>query len=104
VLCPINKFTKALQLFEDRVGGDGPDERTFVSIVVSHVLVDAVHQFAHAAERPAPDRLLGNEREPALDLVEPTRISGSVVHVITGAVGEPGFYPRMLVGGVVVGD
>ena len=74
------------------------------SIVVRHVLVDLVHQFAHAAERAAPDCVLGDQREPALDLVEPAGISGGVMHVIARTASEPGFYPRMFVGGVVVGD
>ena len=104
VLCPINKFTKTLELFEDRVGGSGPDEGATAGIMVSHILVDPVHQFAHAAERPTADCLLGDKREPALDLVEPARISGGVMHVIARTVSEPGFYPRMFVGGVVVGD
>jgi len=43
VLCPINKFAKTLELFEDRVGGSGPDEGATAGIVVSHVLVDPVH-------------------------------------------------------------
>jgi hypothetical protein len=43
VLCPNNKFTKMLELFEDRVGGGGPNEGATAGIVVSHVLVDAVH-------------------------------------------------------------
>ena len=69
-----------------------------------HVVVDFVHQFAHAAERAAPDRLLGDEREPALDLIEPAGVGGGVVDVVARMAGEPGFDLRMLVGGVVVGD
>jgi len=76
VLCPINKFTKALELFKDRVGGGGPDEGTAACIVVGYVLVNLLYQFAHTSEGSAPDRLLGDEREPALNLVEPARISG----------------------------
>ena len=88
---------------EERLAG-GPGEGATAGIMVSHILVDPVHQFAHAAERPTADCLLGDKREPALDLVEPARISGGVMHVIARTVSEPGFYPRMFVGGVVVGD
>ena len=69
-----------------------------------NVLVDLSHQFAHAAKRAAPDRLLGDEPEPALDLVEPACVSGCVMDVIARVAGEPGFDLGMFVGGVVVGD
>ena len=44
-----------------------------VEIVMSDKGVDLLHRLAHA-ERAAPDRLLGNEGEPALDLIEPARV------------------------------
>ena len=65
MLCAINKFTKTLQFRENRIGSSGPDKRALVSVVVGNVLIDFVHQFTHAAERTAPDRLLGDEPEPA---------------------------------------
>ena len=71
VLCPINKFTDALEFIEYRVGGGSPNEGPLVSIVMSHVGVDLPHQFPDVAERAAANRLLGDKREPALDLVEP---------------------------------
>jgi len=71
VSCPINKFTKTLKLGEDRVSGGGPGKGASVEVMVGNVLVDLSHQFAHAAKRAAPDRVLGDEPEPALDLVEP---------------------------------
>ena len=42
-----------------------------MGVVVGHVGVDLPHQFSDVAEGTAPDRLLGDKREPALDLVEP---------------------------------
>lgn len=74
MFCPINEFTKAMELFEDRVGGGSPEEGPFAEVVVSDILVDLVHQFAHALERTAPDGLLGDQCEPALEL---TRINAS---------------------------
>jgi len=71
VLCPINKFTDALEFVENRVGGGSPDEGPLVGVVMSHVGVDLPHQFPNVAERAAAKRLLGDKREPALDLVEP---------------------------------
>ena len=102
--CPINKFTKTLQFRENRIGSGGPDKRALVSVVVGDVVIDFVHQFTHAAERTAPDRLLGDEREPALDLIEPAGVGGSVVEVVARMADQPGFDLGVLVGGVVVGD
>ena len=71
---------------------------------MSDVGVDLVHQFFDIAERAAPDGLLGDEAEPALDLIEPTRIGRSVVHVIARMTDQPGLDLGMLVGAVVVRD
>jgi glutathione S-transferase len=71
VLCPINKFTDALEFVEYRVGGGSPGEGPLVGVVMSHVGIDLPDQFADVAERAAANRLLGDKREPALDLVEP---------------------------------
>jgi hypothetical protein len=65
VLCPINEFTKTLEFFEDGVGGGGPGERALVSVVMDDVAVDFVDQVAHAFERAAANRLLGDERTSA---------------------------------------
>ena len=67
-------------------------------------MVDYADLFAHAAKRTAPDRVLGNECEPALDLVKPTGVGRRVVDVEARVAREPGFDPRMFVGGVVVRD
>jgi hypothetical protein len=104
VLCPINHFTNALDLLENRIGGGGPDKRSFVFVVVRDIAVDTRHQFAHAPERAPADGLLGYQREPALDLIKPARISRRVVDVKSPMTYEPGFDPWMLVGGVIIGD
>ena len=69
---------------------------------MSDILVDLVHQFAHALERTAPDGLLGDQCEPALNLVEPACVGRGVVYVEAGMPRQPRFDPRMLVGAVVV--
>ena len=71
---------------------------------MSDVLVDLLHQLAHAGERPAPNRLLGDKPEPALNLVEPTGVGRRVMDEEARMAREPGFYPWMFVGGVVVRD
>lgn len=76
VLCPINKFTDAPELVEYRVGGGSPNEGPLVGVVMSDVGVDLPHQLTDVAKRTAANRLLGDKREPALDLVEPARVAG----------------------------
>ena len=47
-----------------------------MSIVVSHKAIDFLDQVTHRAERAVADRAVGDEREPALHLIEPTRVGG----------------------------
>lgn len=60
-----------------------------MTIVVSDELVDLLHQLAHVAKRATPDRLLGDAREPAFDLVEPTGVGRSVMNVIARVARQP---------------
>ena len=39
-------------------------------------VVDLLDQFAHVAEGAAADGALGDERKPALDLIEPAGVGG----------------------------
>jgi hypothetical protein len=48
--------------------------------------------------------LVGEQSEPALDLVEPGGVGGGEVHVEAGVGGEPGDDGWGLVGAVVVAD
>jgi hypothetical protein len=75
-----------------------------MQIVTGDVGVDSPHQLADVAERPAPNGLLGDEAEPALHLIEPTGVGGSVVDVIARSARQPGLNLGMLVGAVVVRD
>ena len=67
-------------------------------------MIDLADQFFHATERAAADRLLGDEAEEALDLIQPGAVGGNEVDVPPGAPREPGFHARMLMGAVVVDD
>jgi len=89
---------------EDRVGGGGPCKRATAAVVVLNELVDSGDGVFDAAEAAAADRLLGNETEPALYLIEPGRVGGSVVHVKAGPLCEPEAHLGMLVSRVVVDD
>src|SRR5450432_3041449 len=66
--------------------------------------VDALDEFLDVAKGAAADGLLGDEAEPAFDLIEPRGISRSIVDVVAGMPGEPGANLGVFVGGVVVDD
>src|SRR5215472_4983199 len=104
VLCPINYFTEAFQLRENRISGGRPHKGTPVEIVIDDIGVDLLHQLFDTAEGAAPNGLLSDEPEPALDLIEPTRIGRGVVQMIARMSGEPGLDLGMLMGAVVVRD
>jgi hypothetical protein len=84
---------------EDGIGGLGPDERLWVVVVG----LDVSLQFVDAAMDAALDLLVGQQRKPAFDLVQPGSAGRREVQVIARATGQPGFDRRGLVGGIVVG-
>src|SRR6516225_2262147 len=59
-------------------------------------------QFVHAAMDAALDLLVGEQREPALHLVEPGSAGGREMQVIARVSSEPGSDWWCLVGGVIV--
>jgi hypothetical protein len=69
---------------------------------VGDEVIDLLDQFAHVAEGVAADGALGDERKPALDLIEAAGIGGGEVQVIAGMTGQPGFDLGVFVGGVIV--
>ena len=73
-------------------------------IVLLHEGVDFTSQFLDVGEGAAADGLLGDEPEPALDLVDPGGVGGSAVHMVAGSARQSGFDFGVLVGGVVVYD
>jgi hypothetical protein len=73
-------------------------------VVVLDEVVDSGDEIFDAAEAAAADGLLGNETELALNLIEPGRVGGGVVHVKAGPLCEPEAHLGMLVGSVVVDD
>ncbi len=62
---------EALDRGEDVVGGSGPAEGCRIGIVLIEEGHDVGAQGGHAAIDAPPDLTLSNEREEALDLVEP---------------------------------
>ena len=75
-----------------------------MEVVVGDIGIDLLDQVAHAAQRAAPDCVLGDECEPAFDLIEPTRIGGRVVNLEAPMAREPSPHFGMFVGSVIVGD
>src|SRR5437763_3933940 len=73
-------------------------------IVVVDKGVDLAFEITDGLEGTAADRLVGNQGEPALDLVEPRTVGWGEVQMETGASRQPRANPWMLMGGVVVAD
>ena len=87
---------------EDGIGCLGPDEWLGVVIVVLNEGSDIGLELIDAAMDAALDLLVGEQREPAFDLVEPGGAGRREVEVVARVAGEPGFDGRRFVGGVVV--
>lgn len=102
--CPASNLGKALNLAEDGVGGGGPGEGARVKVVVMDEGVDALDELFDGGEGAAANGLLSDAAKPAFDLIEPVGGGGSEVDVVARAMGEPGAYLWVLVGGVVVDD
>ena len=60
-----------MQLFKDRIGGGSPFEGLTVRVVRGDEVVDALDELFDTGKRAAPNRLVGDQREEALNLVQP---------------------------------
>ena len=65
---------------------------------------DLVDELADGGEGAAPDRFLGDDVEPDLDLVEPGRIGGSEMDMVAGPCSEPALDFNVFMGAVIVDD
>src|SRR5271165_6558325 len=63
---------------------------------------DLTLEIGHRLKRAAADRLVGDQSEPAFDLVEPRAIGRREVQMKAGPTCQPRTHPRVLVSGVVV--
>src|SRR5262249_2577534 len=75
-----------------------------MQVIVRNIGVDFLHQLLDAAQRTAPDCLMSNKPQPALDLIEPAGVSGRVVNVVARMACQPGLDLGMFVSAVVVCD
>src|SRR5215471_17681362 len=89
---------------QDLVGGFGPGERPGIFVPGSDPVPDVVLQGLHGGVDAAADQLVGEQAEPAFDLVHPGRAGGGEVDVEPGAAGQPGLDLGRVVGGVVIAD
>ncbi len=93
-----------MELFEDRICGGGPLERLAVWIVRRDEVIDALYELLDADEGSSANDLVGDQREGALDLVEPGTVGRDEMHVPAWSSRQPGLDLRVAVSGVVVGD
>ena len=89
---------------EDVIGGLGPFEGLGVGVVMTDEVHDVGAQSLDAAIDAAPDLLVGDEREEALDLIEPGRTGGREMDMPARPFGEPVADQWGFVRGVVVHD
>ena len=87
---------------EDGIGCLGPDEWLGVVIVGLNEGSDIGLELIDAAMDAALDLLVGEQREPAFDLVEPGGAGRREVEVVARVAGEPRFDGWRFVGGVIV--
>jgi len=73
-------------------------------VVVLDEGVDLALEVGHGVEGAAANRLVGDEREPAFDLIEPGAVGGREVQGKARVLGQPGTDSGVFVGGVVVAD
>ena len=93
-----------MQLLKNRIGGGSPSKRLALGVVVRDELVDALHELLDAGERTTADGLVGDQREEALDLVQPGTVGRNEMHVPTRPARQPSLDLRVTVGSVVVHD
>jgi hypothetical protein len=97
-------MTKAGDTGEDFIGRLGPREGLRRFVVDGEVAIDGRLEFAGAAVDAAPELLLRQQGEPALDQIDPGRALGREVQMVAGALREPPLDQGGLVRGVVVDD
>lgn len=93
-----------MELFEGGIGCGCPLEWLAVRVVCDDEVIDALNELLDAGEGAAADRLVGDQREEALYLVQPGAVGRDEVHVPARPRRQLRLDLRVVVGGVVVGD
>src|SRR3984893_2717861 len=94
--------TKSANTIEDLIGGLHPHKGLGLLVVDGEVETNGVLQGAGAAMSAAAELLLGEGREPALDLVDPGGVGGCVMDLEARMAEEPVLDQVGLVSAVVV--
>ncbi|MNR20089.1 hypothetical protein D3C85_1369150 [compost metagenome] len=68
-----------MQLFEDRVGCGGPGEGLAGLVVGGDEVVDLADQILDRRERTSANRLVRDQAEETLDLIEPRAIASQLI-------------------------
>ena len=98
------KFVRSNSLSDSKIWSAlfGPDERLWILVVDGQVLLDRLLKLTRAAVAATTDLLLGERREPTLDLVDPGCTGRREVQVELRSAGQPVMNHRRLVGAVVI--
>ena len=87
--CAGNSLKISGEGVEDLVCGLGPHEGLWVVVPGVDPVPDVVLQCLDAVVGAAADQLVGEQAEPAFDLVEPGRAGRGEVQVEAGVAGQP---------------
>ena len=102
MLCPGNFGAQTTELSEDGIGGGGPRKRVGIFVKLAGKLLNAFAEMLGAAKGITTDGSLGDQTEPALDLIEPGRVSGNKVRVKPRVANKPTCNLGVSVRGVVI--
>jgi class 3 adenylate cyclase len=95
---------RSRDLGQDVGGTSSPDERLRIDVVMGDIQIDGQLQLGHAGEAVAPDALIGDVAEEALDHVQPRCARRSEVHDEARVPRQPLLNLGVAVRGVVVHD
>src|SRR5262245_15661792 len=80
----------------------GPHKGLGISVAAVEIVVDSILELGNARERAAPDPLLRDLCEGALNQIEPRRTGRREAHMEAAMLCKPTLHCRCLVGSVVV--
>ena len=75
-----------------------------MTVISVDVFLDFGSKFFDALECSAPDRFLGDDIEPDLNLIQPGCVGGRVMNVPSLMQSKPAFHLRMFMRGIVVNN
>src|SRR5207247_8837733 len=94
----------SIDLFNDLLGGGGPDKRFRLFVVLHKIIFDGSNEFFDASEVAASQALLSEFAKPALDQVKPGRTGGCVMNMKARVFRQPLRHLVMFMGAVIIHD